>query len=88
METPKVNWEVTSTTREKNGEVPVVTKKLVGHVDNSSYPQITVNIQLTLTTPADATSPVPVMMEFGFGGFLDRRRRGHARADNQPGLVP
>ncbi|HKM54199.1 MAG TPA: hypothetical protein VJY33_12385, partial [Isosphaeraceae bacterium] len=24
-ETPKVNWEVTSTTREQNGEVPVVT---------------------------------------------------------------
>jgi len=49
--------------------VPVVTKKLVGHVDNSSYPQITVNIQLTLTIPADAPGPVPVMMEFGFGGF-------------------
>jgi hypothetical protein len=71
-ETPKVNWEVTSTTREQNGEVPVVTKELVGHVDNSSYPQITVNIQLTLTTPAEATGPVPVMMEFGFGGFRAR----------------
>jgi len=68
-ETPKVNWEATSTTREKNAEFAVVTKKLVGFVDNSSYPQITVNIQLTLTTPADATGPVPVMMEFGFGGF-------------------
>ncbi len=67
--TPKVNWETTSTTREQNGDVPVVTKKLVGNVDNSSYSQITVNIQLTLTTPADAPGPVPVMMEFGFGGF-------------------
>jgi hypothetical protein len=27
---------------------------------------ITVDIQLTLTTPANATGPVPVMMEFGF----------------------
>jgi hypothetical protein len=43
--TPKVKWEVTSTTQEMNGDVPVVTKKLVGHVDNSSYPQITVDIQ-------------------------------------------
>ena len=68
-ETPKVNWEVTSTTSEKNGDVPVITKKLVGHVDNSAYPPITVDIQLTLTTPANATGPVPVMMEFGFGGF-------------------
>jgi len=41
---------------------------LVGHVDNSSYPLVTVNIQLTLTTPAGATGPVPVIMEFGFGG--------------------
>ncbi|HEV3167325.1 MAG TPA: hypothetical protein VGZ22_25170, partial [Isosphaeraceae bacterium] len=68
-ETPKVKWEVTSTTNDKNGEVPVITKKLVGHVDNSSCPAITVDIQLTLTTPASATGPVPVMMEFGFGGF-------------------
>ncbi len=69
---PKVTWEVTGTTREMNGDVPVVTKRLVGHVDNSSYPRITVDIQLTLTTPADAKGPVPVMMEFGFGGFGPR----------------
>jgi hypothetical protein len=63
---PKVKWEVIETKKETVGEVPVVTKKLVGHVDNSSYPPITVDIQLTLTTPADAPGPVPVMMEFGF----------------------
>jgi hypothetical protein len=62
---PKVTWEVTSITRTNNGAIPVITKKLVGHVDNSSYPLITVNIPLTLTTPANATGPVPVMMEFG-----------------------
>ncbi len=64
--TPKVRWEVISTTYETNGDVPVITKKLVGHVDNSSYPLVTVDIQLTLTTPADATGPVPVMMELAF----------------------
>ena len=63
--TPKVNWEVISAKKEMNGNVPVITKKLVGHVDNSSYPLITVDIQLTLSTPADATGPVPVIMEFG-----------------------
>ena len=63
--TPKVNWEVISTTGELHEAVPVITKKLVGHVDNSSYPQIAVDIQLTLTTPANATRPVPVIMEFG-----------------------
>lgn len=62
---PKVRWEVTSTTNEKNGDVPVITKKLVGHVDNKSYPLVTVDIQLTLSTPANATGPVPVIMEYG-----------------------
>ena len=63
---PELKWEVTETTREKVGDVPVVTKRLVGHVDNSKCPQIKVDIQLTLTTPAQSTGPVPVMMEFGF----------------------
>jgi enterochelin esterase-like enzyme len=68
--TPKVTWEVVSTTEGKNGEVPIITKQLVGHVDNSTYPTIKVDIQLTLNTPAAATGPVPVMMEFGFSfGF-------------------
>jgi hypothetical protein len=64
-DTPKVRWEVTKTSSEMNG----ITKQLVGHVDNSSYPQITVDIQVTLTTPAHTTAPVPVIMEFGFTGL-------------------
>lgn len=66
-EVPKVRWEVASTTEEKVGDIPAITKRLVGHVDNATCPQISVDIQLTLTTPADARGPVPVMMEFGFG---------------------
>jgi hypothetical protein len=65
-ETPKVKWEVKDTTNDKVGDIAVVTKKLVGHVDNSSYPLVTVDISLTLTTPAEAKGPVPVIMEFGF----------------------
>jgi hypothetical protein len=42
--TPKVNWEITSTTNDINGDIAVITKKLTGHVDNSSYPQISVDI--------------------------------------------
>jgi len=64
--TPPVKWEVISVVNEKNGDVPIVTKKLVGHVDNSAYPQLTVDIQLSLSTPANASGPVPVIMEFGF----------------------
>ena len=62
---PKVDWEVLSTASEENGGVPAITKKLVGHVDNSSYPLISVDIQLTLITPAKASGPVPVIMELG-----------------------
>jgi hypothetical protein len=63
---PEVKWEVVETKQEKVGDIPAITKRLVGHVDNSKCPQIKVDIQLTLTTPADAKGPVPVMMEFGF----------------------
>jgi hypothetical protein len=62
---PKVAWQVRRTTRDTVAGVPVITKEIVGHVDNSAYPLISVDIQLTLTTPAKATGPVPVMIEFG-----------------------
>ena len=64
--TPKVNWEVVSTTNERIGDFPAITKKLLGHVDNSAYPLISVEIQLTLTVPANTPRPVPVIMEFSF----------------------
>ena len=65
-DTPKVKWEVTATEKQTVGEIPVVTKRLVGRVDNSAYPHVAVDIQLTLTTPESAKGPVPIMMEFGF----------------------
>ncbi len=64
--TPKETWELKETTKEKLGTTAVTTKKLVGTVDNSSYPQVKVEIQLTLSTPTDAPGPVPVILEFGF----------------------
>jgi (4-O-methyl)-D-glucuronate---lignin esterase len=82
---PKVTWEVAKTANETVGEVPVITKTLVGHVDNSAHPQITVDIQLVLTTPAGAAGPVPVIMEFGGGGFGPGR--GGARGPLPAGAV-
>jgi len=84
--TPKVTWEIKSTTTGMNGDVPIVTKELVGHVDNSAYPQITVDIQLSLSTPANAKGPVPVVMQFG-GGFGPGRGRGTPAA-GAPGAAP
>ncbi len=88
--TPAVNWEVTSTAPETVGGVPVITKKLVGHVDNSSYPLITVEIQATLTTPANAHRSVPVMMEFGIDPAVMKRLRAQleARGQNLPPEPP
>ncbi|HEX6069074.1 MAG TPA: hypothetical protein VFZ18_04605 [Longimicrobiaceae bacterium] len=63
---PAVRWEVLSTTREMNGDHPVIVKKLAGRVDNSAHPALDVVIDLTVATPADAPGPVPVMMNFGF----------------------
>jgi hypothetical protein len=62
---PNVTWEVTKTAEAKVGDHPVVGKQLLGHVDNSSYPDVQVDIQMTLVVPADAKGPVPVMMMFG-----------------------
>jgi lysophospholipase L1-like esterase len=64
---PKVTWEVTATKMGEAGGIPTVTKSLVGHVDNSAYPQISVNIQASFTVPANMKKSVPIMIEFGFG---------------------
>jgi hypothetical protein len=73
-----VRWEVASTEKQTVADIPVVTKRLVGHVDNAACPAITVDIQLSLTVPEKATGPVPVVMEFGFtfGGKGPGRPRG------------
>jgi len=72
---PKVKWEVTNTANESVGDISIITKTLVGHVDNSTFPEITVDIQLSLSTPANAKTPVPVIMVFG-GGFGPPARGG------------
>ena len=54
---PRVTWQVVTSTPEIMGGVAVVTRRLAGHVDNSSYPQIAVTIDATLTTPVHAARP-------------------------------
>src|SRR5882672_11493706 len=81
---PAAHWEVTSIMQEDSEGIPATTKRLVGHVDNSAYPQISVDIQLSLTTPANARAGVPVMMEFGFGG----PRPGAQPLANRPAGAP
>ena len=39
------------------GFTPVMAKELIGEVDNSSYPAISVKIHMTVVTPATAQGP-------------------------------
>lgn len=64
---PKVTWEVTETLDTTVGDLPVVAKQVIGHVDHSAAPDIAVDIKMALVLPAKATAPVPVLMMFGAG---------------------
>jgi hypothetical protein len=66
---PKVTWTLTTIDYETIGFTPVIAKDLIGIVDNSSYPPITVKLHMTLVTPANVNRPVPVLMMFGRAGF-------------------
>jgi len=85
---PNVKWEVTKTTNESVGDVSIVTKTVVGRVDNSADPAITVNIQLTLSTPANAKTAVPVVMVFGGGPMGGRGGPPPATSASQQGSEP
>lgn len=65
---PKVTWTVKYTDFEYVGFTPVIAKQLVGHVDNSAYPLINVDINMTLVLPAKAKGKVPVLMMFAKTG--------------------
>ncbi|HVI34010.1 acetylxylan esterase [Phenylobacterium sp.] len=66
---PKVTWSVVAQERTMLGGAPVLARQLVGRADNSAYPAIAVDIQMTLVTPSQAKGPVPVLVMFGRGGL-------------------
>src|SRR6188768_2503808 len=61
---PKVTWTVKVVDREIVNRIPIIAKMLVGHVDNSEYPLINVDINMMLVVPANVKGPVPVLMMF------------------------
>jgi len=68
---PDVEWSVTETANGTLAGRPVAGRQLVGRADNSAYPQIDVEISLTLVLPRDIEGPVPVMIMFR-GGSLEQ----------------
>lgn len=62
---PNINWTVKFTDHEFLGFSPIIAKQVIGHADNSFYPLIDVNIEMTLILPANAKGSVPLLMMFG-----------------------
>lgn len=65
---PKVTWEVTATHEDTIGGIKVVTKDLVGHVDNAAAPSIQVDIKAQETLPAGVKGHIPMIIELGYLG--------------------
>lgn len=63
---PSVTWRVDSVEQTTVAGVPAIVKHITGHVDNSKYPAITVNIDADVVTPASTRGKkVPVIIGGG-----------------------
>ena len=79
---PKIAWHVDGTETMEVQGVPAIVKRVTGHVDNSAYPAITVDIKLEVVTPA-ATKGKKVPVILG-GGLVHPRPPRLAPAPGQP----
>jgi hypothetical protein len=59
---PAIAWSQTGASAD--AQTGSKTQILTGHADNNAYPLLSVDIQLQLTLPANATKPVPVILNF------------------------
>jgi hypothetical protein len=80
---PKVTWTVTATDTGIVQGRRVIGRQLAGHVDNTAYPDINVDISMTLVLPAESKSAVPVMILFG--GRPLAQAVGHSAPPPPPG---
>lgn len=81
---PGVTWELVSVKDTMDGIHPVKIKHLLGHVDNSSCPEISVDIELVVGTPARSEHAVPLITEFGFNFTPEQLARFRSRAPEGP----
>jgi len=68
---PGVSWRMEKSESRSIGSHAVIRKEITGVVDNADHPHIDVEIQAILVTPATTTAPVPVIIQFSGGRFLD-----------------
>jgi hypothetical protein len=82
---PRVDWKAIATREWTLGGRKVVGKQLVGTVDNSAFPAISVEICMTLVLPAGVSRPAPVMIMLGGGALPEAAGPEPATSD---GRVP
>jgi hypothetical protein len=81
---PQVTWKVESVEPMTVQGIPAIVKHVTGHVDNSAYPAITVDIHADVVTPAGTKgAKVPVII----GGGSIRPRPAFTRPPPAPGQV-
>ncbi len=82
---PSVTWTVVTQALDRVvGSIPVNARKVIGHADNSEYPEIEVTIEMTLVTPLNEKKKIPVLMMFGgFGGGGFPRKAGDPEPTNR-----
>lgn len=81
---PGVKWTVKESRQEKVGSTDVIAKQLTGHVDNSSYPLINVDINMILVLPANAQKAAPVLIMFGRPSFPSAQSTQPAATEPSP----
>ncbi len=62
---PEITWTVNQTVNDNVGPYPVIAREITGHADNAACPEIHVDIEMVVVTPAWAHNRVPLMMMFG-----------------------
>jgi hypothetical protein len=82
--TPGVKWEVRQTREIEVSGIRAIQKHIVGIVDNSACPEISVHISLSLTIPSETPGPVPVMLSFGWTPFEPSPFGNRGRSPNGP----
>jgi len=64
---PAVGWQVTASEDERVGRVAVTASQVIGHVDNSVDPSISVEIPMMVVKPARHAGRMPVLIMFVLG---------------------
>jgi len=64
---PAVTWRIAESEAETLQGTDIVASRLLGHVDNSAYTAISVDIDAVLILPAKTKAPAPVLVMFNWG---------------------